>query len=80
MFIFGRRGRKRSTQRVANLGTDARAVQGWCLSLDDLDRLYAAVMDESRTLDVVFANAGTGSQFRSVRSPPSTSTRSSTST
>jgi NAD(P)-dependent dehydrogenase (short-subunit alcohol dehydrogenase family) len=29
-----------------------------------LDRLYAAVKAERRTLDIVFANAGVGSQFK----------------
>ena len=61
VFIFGRR-QEALDAAVADLGANARAVQGSVSDLDDLDRLYAAVMDESRTLDVVFANAGTGSQ------------------
>ena len=61
VFIFGRR-QEALDAAVANLGANARAVQGSVSDLDDLDRLYAAVRDESRTLDVVFANAGTGSQ------------------
>jgi len=39
-------------------------VQGSVSDLADLDRLYAAVKVERRTLDVVFANAGAGSQLR----------------
>jgi len=38
-------------------------VQGSVSDLGDLDRLYAAVKAERGTLDIVFANAGTGSQL-----------------
>jgi NAD(P)-dependent dehydrogenase (short-subunit alcohol dehydrogenase family) len=63
---------------VAELGPNARAVKGSVSDLADLDRLYAAVKAERGTLDIVFANAGSGSQLRSARSPPSTSTKPST--
>ena len=62
VFIFGRR-QEALDAAVADLGANARAVQGSVADLDDLDRLYAAVRDERRTLDIVFANAGAGSQL-----------------
>ena len=60
VFIFGRR-QEVLDAAVADLGPNARAVQGSISDLDDLDRLYAAVKAERDTLDIVFANAGTGS-------------------
>lgn len=36
-------------------------MKGSVSDLADLDRLYAAVKAERRTVDIVFANAGTGS-------------------
>jgi NAD(P)-dependent dehydrogenase (short-subunit alcohol dehydrogenase family) len=62
VFIFGRR-QKALDVAVAELGPNARAVQGSVADLADLDRLYAAVKAERGTLDIVFANAGTGSQL-----------------
>ena len=56
VFIYGRR-QEALDAAVAKLGPNARAVQG---SVSDLDRLYAAVKAERGTLDIVFANAGTG--------------------
>jgi NAD(P)-dependent dehydrogenase (short-subunit alcohol dehydrogenase family) len=60
VFIFGRR-QKALDAAVAKLGRNARAVKGSVSDLADLDRLYAAVKAERGTLDIVFANAGTGS-------------------
>jgi NAD(P)-dependent dehydrogenase (short-subunit alcohol dehydrogenase family) len=60
VFIFGRR-QDALDAAVADLGTNARAVKGSVSDPADLDRLYAAVKAERGTLDVVFANAGTGS-------------------
>jgi len=60
VFIFGRR-QEALDGAVAELGPNARAVQGSISDEADLDRLYAAVKAERGTLDVVFANAGTGS-------------------
>ena len=60
VFIFGRR-QAALDAAVAELGHNARAVQGSVSDLDDLDRLYAAVKAEYGTLDIVFANAGAGS-------------------
>jgi NAD(P)-dependent dehydrogenase (short-subunit alcohol dehydrogenase family) len=62
VFIFGRR-QEELDAAVADLGANARAVQGSVSDLGDLDRLYAAVKAERGTLDIVFANAGTGSQL-----------------
>ncbi len=59
-------GRKRSTLLLAYLEPNARAVKRSHSVSDeaDLDRLYAAVKAERGTLDIVFANAGVGSQLR----------------
>jgi NAD(P)-dependent dehydrogenase (short-subunit alcohol dehydrogenase family) len=62
VFIFGRR-QKALDAAMAELGPNARAVKGSVSNLDDLDRLYAAVKAERGTVDVVFANAGAGSQL-----------------
>ena len=62
VFIFGRR-QDVLDDAVAELGPNARAVKGSVSDEADLDRLYAAVKAEGRTLDIVFANAGTGSQL-----------------
>ena len=59
VFIFGRR-QKELDAVVAELGPNARAVAGSVSSEADLDRLYAAVKKERGSLDIVFANAGTG--------------------
>jgi NAD(P)-dependent dehydrogenase (short-subunit alcohol dehydrogenase family) len=60
VFIFGRR-EEALDAAMAELGPNARAVQGSVSDLDDLNRLYAAVKAERGTLDIVFANAGAGS-------------------
>src|SRR5471032_2482913 len=62
IFIFGRR-QEALDAAVADLGPNARAVQGSVSDPADLDRLYAAVKAERGTLDIVFANAGAGSQL-----------------
>src|ERR1700742_4927321 len=59
VFIFGRR-QEALDAAVADLGPNARAVQGSVADENDLDRLYAAVKAERGTLDIVFANAGAG--------------------
>ena len=63
VFIFGRRQAELDAA-VADLGPNARAVKGSVSDLPDLDRLFAAVKAERGTLDIVFANAGVGSQLR----------------
>src|ERR1700674_1752457 len=63
LIIFGR-GQEALDAAVADLGPNARAVKGSVSDLADLDRLYAAVKAERGTLDIVFANAGVGSQLK----------------
>jgi NAD(P)-dependent dehydrogenase (short-subunit alcohol dehydrogenase family) len=62
VFIFGRR-QGALDAAVTDLGPNARAVKGSVSDEADLDRLYDAVKAERRTLDIVFANAGAGSQL-----------------
>ena len=62
VFIFGRR-QEALDAAVAELGPNVRAVTGSVSDEADLDRLYAAVKAERGTLDIVFANAGVGSQL-----------------
>ena len=62
VFIFGRR-QEALDAAMAELGANARAVKGSVSDEADLDRLYAAVRAERGTLDIVFANAGVGSQL-----------------
>jgi NAD(P)-dependent dehydrogenase (short-subunit alcohol dehydrogenase family) len=62
VFIFGRR-QEALDAAVAELGPNARPVKGSVSDEADLDRLYAAVKTERGTLDIVFANAGVGSQL-----------------
>jgi NAD(P)-dependent dehydrogenase (short-subunit alcohol dehydrogenase family) len=60
VYIYGRRQDALDTA-LAQLGPNARAVQGSVSDLADLDRLYAAVKAEHGRIDVLLANAGTGS-------------------
>ncbi|MGZ6066849.1 MAG: SDR family NAD(P)-dependent oxidoreductase [Polyangiales bacterium] len=62
VFIFGRQ-QEALDAAVAYLGPNARAVKGSVSNEADLDRLYTAVKAERGTLDIVFANAGVGSQL-----------------
>lgn len=63
VYIFGRRQETLDTA-VAQLGSSARAVQGSVTDLSDLNRLYETVKSERGGLDVLLANAGTGSFAR----------------
>ena len=69
VFIFGRR-QEALDAAVAELGPNARAVNGSVSDEADLDRLYAAVKAERGTLDIVFANAGAGSPLALGKIPP----------
>ncbi|WP_428247106.1 SDR family NAD(P)-dependent oxidoreductase [Ferrovibrio sp.] len=60
VYLFGRR-QAALDAAVAQLGSSARAVKGSVTDMADLDRLYAAVKAERGGLDILFANAGTGS-------------------
>jgi len=63
VFIYGRR-QEALDAAVAELGPNARAVRGSVSDEADLDKLYAAVKAERGSLDIVFANAGVGSQLK----------------
>lgn len=60
VYLFGRR-QEPLDAAVAKLGNSARAVRGSVTDPADLDRLYKTVKDERGGLDILFANAGTGS-------------------
>lgn len=60
VYIFGRR-RDRLEAAASDLGPDARAVAGSVTEPRDLDRLFDTVREERGGLDILFANAGTGS-------------------
>lgn len=60
VYLFGRR-QGQLDAAVAELGDQARAVQGSVTDFADLDRLYEAVKAERGGLDILLANAGTGS-------------------
>lgn len=59
VFMTGRR-EKELDAAVAEVGRNARGVQGDISRLADLDRLFAIVRDEAGAIDVLFANAGGG--------------------
>ncbi len=59
VYLFGRRADKLEAA-VATLGDHARAVAGSVTDAEDLDRLFDTVRRERGTLDILFANAGTG--------------------
>jgi NAD(P)-dependent dehydrogenase (short-subunit alcohol dehydrogenase family) len=63
VFLYGRR-QAALDAAIAELGSNARAVQGSVSDEADLDRLYAAVKAEHGTLDIVFANAGAGTMLK----------------
>lgn len=60
VYLFGRR-QEALDAAVAELGSSARAIRGSVTDLADLDRLYETVKAERGGIDIVFANAGTGS-------------------
>lgn len=59
VFMTGRR-RKELEAAVAEVGRDARGIQGDVSDLADLDRLFSVVQAEAGAIDVLFANAGGG--------------------
>jgi NAD(P)-dependent dehydrogenase (short-subunit alcohol dehydrogenase family) len=61
VFITGRR-QAELERAVKRIGHGAVGVQGDVAKFADLDRLYARVKEEAGHLDIVFANAGVGSQ------------------
>jgi NAD(P)-dependent dehydrogenase (short-subunit alcohol dehydrogenase family) len=60
VFVTGRR-KPELDAAVAEIGKNAVGVQGDVTESEDLDRLYEAVQQHGRGLDVLFANAGGGS-------------------
>jgi NAD(P)-dependent dehydrogenase (short-subunit alcohol dehydrogenase family) len=60
VFITGRRQGELETA-VSQIGQNVTAVQSDVSKMADLDKLYAAVKKQKGKLDIVFANAGTGS-------------------
>ena len=60
VFVTGRR-KAELDAAVEKIGAGAVGVQGDVSDLADLDRLYAAVRQQGRRIDVLFANAGGGS-------------------
>ena len=59
VFITGRR-QDALDEAVKTIGHNVTAVQADVANLEDLDRLYATIRREKGHLDVVFANAGSG--------------------
>jgi len=60
VYIFGRR-QEALDAALGQLGDNARAVAGSVTEPADLDRLFETVKAERGSLDILFANAGTGS-------------------
>ena len=60
VFVTGRRKDVLDTA-VAQIGAGATGIQGDVANPADLDRLFAAVAEQGRRIDVLFANAGGGS-------------------
>ena len=56
VFITGRRPEELD-KAAAEIGRNVTAIRGDVSSLDDLDRLYAAISTQDRRIDIVFANA-----------------------
>jgi NAD(P)-dependent dehydrogenase (short-subunit alcohol dehydrogenase family) len=59
VFITGRR-QAELDQAAEALGDDATAIRGDVSDLDDLTRIFDAIAERGRGLDVLFANAGGG--------------------
>jgi NAD(P)-dependent dehydrogenase (short-subunit alcohol dehydrogenase family) len=59
VYITGRR-QKELDDAVRSIGHNVSAVQGDMAVLADIRRLYATVEEQKGSIDIVFANAGTG--------------------
>jgi len=59
VFMTGRR-QEALDKAVAEVGGDARGIQGDVSNLADLDRLYATIREEAGVIDILVANAGGG--------------------
>jgi NAD(P)-dependent dehydrogenase (short-subunit alcohol dehydrogenase family) len=61
VYITGRR-QKELDAAVAQIGRNVTGVQGDVANLEDIDRLYAQIVQEKGRIDILFANAGIASQ------------------
>jgi len=61
VFITGRRQNELDVA-VMEIGANVTGVQGDIAKLSDLDDLFATIKESQGRLDIVFANAGGGSQ------------------
>lgn len=59
VYITGRRQQELDAA-VALIGTSAKGIRADVSRLDDLDKVYAQIAEESGRLDILFANAGGG--------------------
>ncbi|WP_176082619.1 SDR family oxidoreductase [Martelella sp. HB161492] len=59
VFITGRR-QSALDAAVAEIGHEARGLQGDVTKLEDLDRIFDAVRQQAGRIDILFANAGIG--------------------
>lgn len=59
VFMTGRR-KKELDAAIAEVGNSARGVQADISKLEDLDRLFTIIKNETGMIDILFANAGVG--------------------
>lgn len=59
VYIIGRRQQELDAA-IALIGTSAKGIRADVSRLDDLDKVYAQIAEESGRLDILFANAGGG--------------------
>ncbi|MEI9539689.1 SDR family oxidoreductase [Enterobacter cancerogenus] len=59
VYITGRRQQELDAA-IALIGTSAKGIRADVSRLDDLDRVYSQIAEESGRLDILFANAGGG--------------------
>ena len=59
VYITGRRQQELDAA-IALIGTSAKGIRADVSRLDDLDKVYAHIAEESGRLDILFANAGGG--------------------
>ncbi|HEY6940628.1 glucose 1-dehydrogenase [Dokdonella sp.] len=59
VYVTGRR-QAELDRSVAEIGHDAKGLQGDIASMADLDRIFSAVAADAGRLDILFANAGGG--------------------